>query len=147
MRVEHRNSLTKLQKRRLLPIESMLQYDTNKEMHELKKESTQRNPRFRDLLLEAVDEALSSLGDSVKQAIYFHLEKTFEIKKQDIPNKIEEFTNAIEEIFGLGAKLLEIRIMKSFYEKDGHTFKYSPEKDKLMFTEYMKAARLSNNSH
>jgi len=146
MRVEHSNSLTKLQKRRLLSIESMLQYDTEEEMYVLEKESTQPNPRFRSLLLEAVDEALSSLGDSVKQAIYFHLEETFEINKQEIPDKIEEFTNAIEEIFGLGAKLLEIRIMKSFYEKDGHTFKYFPEKDELLFADYMKVARLSNKS-
>ncbi len=145
MRVEHRNSLTKLQKRRLLSIESMLQYDTKEEIYALETESPQPNPRFRKLLLEAVDEALSSLGDSVKQAIYFHLEKTFEIKKQEIPDRIEEFTKAIEEIFGLGAKLLEIRIMESFYEKDGHMFKYFPEKDELLFPEYMKAARLSNN--
>ena len=123
----------------------MLQYDTKEEIYVLETESPQPNPRFRKLLLEAVDEALSSLGDSVKQAIYFHLEKTFEINKQEIPHKIEEFTNAIEEIFGLGAKLLEIRIMTSFYEKDGHTFKYFPEKDELLFAEYMKAARLSNN--
>ena len=147
MRVEHRNSSTKLQKRRVLLIEPMLQYDTNMEMYKLEKESTQPNPRFRRLLLEAVDEALSSLGDSVRQAIYFHLERKFNIKKQEIPNKIEEFADAIEEIFGLGAKLLEIRIMKSLYEKDGHMFKYFPEKDELLFTEYMEAAKLSNNSH
>jgi hypothetical protein len=124
----------------------MLQYDRKEEMYTLEKESTQPNPRFRKLLLEAVDEALSWLGNSVKQAIYFHLEKTFGINKQEIPDKIEGFTNAIEEIFGLGAKLLEIRIMNSFYEKDGHTFKYFPEKDELLFAEYMKAARLSNKS-
>lgn len=146
MRVEHRNSSTKLQKRHLLSIESMLQYNIKEEMYPLRRESTQSNPRFSRLLLEAVDEALSSLGDSVKQTIYFHLQKTFEINKQEIPDKIEEFANALEEMFGLGAKLLEIRIMKSFYEKDGHTFKYSPKRDELLFTEYMVAARLSNNS-
>jgi len=147
MRVEHGNSSTKLQKRRVLLLKPILKYDTNMEMYKLEKESTQPNPRFRKLLLEAVDEALSSLGDSVKQAIYFHLERRFNIKKQEIPDRIEEFTNAIEEIFGLGAKLLEIRIMKNFYEKDGHTLKYFPEKDELLFAEYMEAARLSNNSH
>jgi len=146
MLVEHRNSLTKLQQRHLLAIESMLQSDIKKDMYTLETESPQPNPRFRKLLLEAVDEALSSLGDSVKQAIYFHLEETFKIKKQEIPDRIEEFTNAIEEIFGLGAKLLEIRIMTSFYEKDGHMFKYFPENDELSFTEYLEAARLSNNS-
>ena len=106
------------------------------------KESPLHNRSFEKLLLEAVDEALSSLGDSSKQAIYFHLEKTFEINKQDIPYKIEEFANAIEKIFGLGAKFLEIQIMKRLYEKVGPVFKYFPERD-LVFTEYVAAARLS----
>jgi len=90
-----------------------------------------RNRCFEELLAEAVDEGLSSLGDSAKQAIYFHLEKTFSIEKQNIPNKIEEFTNAIEKIFGLGAKTLEIRIIKSLYEKVGRDFKYFPEKENI----------------
>jgi len=91
-------------------------------------------------MLEAVDEALSSLGDSSKEAIYFYLENTFDISRQDIPYKIEEFANAIEKVFGLGAKFLEIQIMKRFYEKVGPVFKYFPEGEDLTFTEYMTAA-------
>jgi hypothetical protein len=72
---------------------------------------------FDRLLLEAVDEALSSIGESSKQAIYFHLEKGFSIKKLEIPRKISEFAAAIEKIFGLGANFLEILIMKSLYRK------------------------------
>ncbi len=100
------------------------------------------NYDFKRLLLEAVDECLSSLGDSSKQAIYFYLEKAFAIKKQDIPNRIEEFTVAIEKVFGHGAKILEIQIMKRLYEKVGHDFKYSPEKSDLLFTKYVEAARI-----
>jgi len=96
---------------------------------------------FKKLLAEAVDEALSSLGDSSKQAIYFHLEKNFAIKKQDIPNKIEEFTNAIERIFGHGAKILEIQIMSNLYEKAGKDFEYFPENEDLLFIRYVNAAR------
>jgi len=103
-------------------------------------ESFPRNRGFKKILLEAVDEGLSSLGDSTKQTIYVHLEKNFKIKKQDIPNKIDEFTNAIEKIFGNGAKILEIQIMKHLYEKVGHGFEYFPEKDDLLFTEYVEAA-------
>ncbi len=101
---------------------------------------SQRNRDFKKLLQEAIDETLSSLGDSSKQALYFHLEKNFRIKKQDIPNKIEEFTNAIEKIFGDGAKILEIQMIKRLYEKVGHDFKYFPEKCELLFTEYVDAA-------
>jgi len=104
------------------------------------KESPLHNRSFEKLLLEAVDESLFSLGVSSKQAIYFHLEKTFDINKQEIPYKIEEFANAVEKIFGLGAKFLEIRIMKRLYEKVGLVFKYFPERDDLVFTEYVEAA-------
>lgn len=98
---------------------------------------------FEKLLLEAVDESLSSLGDSPKQAVYFHLKKTFDIKKLDIPHKIEEFADAMEKTFGLGAKFLEILIMKRLYEKVGHIFEYTQEPSELVFTEYVEAAKQS----
>jgi hypothetical protein len=74
-------------------------------------------PDFEKLLLAAVDEALASLGESSKQAIYFHIEKTFNVQKQEIPHNIEAFTCAIEKIFGIGANFLESLILKRLYEK------------------------------
>jgi len=40
---------------------------------------------FENLLTEAVDEGLASLGESAKQAIYFHLENKFKIAKKRHP--------------------------------------------------------------
>jgi len=76
-------------------------------------------PDFERLLLEAVDEGLASLGESSKQAIYFHLEKRFNVQKQEIPCRIEAFIGAIEKIFGLGANFLESLILKGLCEKAG----------------------------
>ena len=91
-------------------------------------------------LLSAVDESLSSFGESFKQVIYFHLANTYHIKKHEIPNKINEFADAIEEIFGIGAKLIEMKIIKALYEKvDGFT--YIAEKEDLIFTEYIENLR------
>ena len=123
--------------------EPKAQHYTNENLS-AQEETPPRRLDFEKLLLEAVDEGLSSLGDSPKQAVYFYLEKTFKIKKMDIPDKIDEFTNAIEKIFGHGAKHLEIQIMKRLYEKIGRTFKYFPEKDDLLFTEYMEACMHAN---
>lgn len=117
-----------------------LQRDTNIRVC-AKEVSPPCNHEFNKLVLEAVDEGLASLGDSPKQAIYFYLEKTFKIKRSEIPNRIDEFANALEQIFGHGAKLVEIQIMKLLYEKVGQAFVYFPEKDDLLFTEYMEAAR------
>ncbi len=112
--------------------------------HTSEKVSTAESLRprgFKKILLKAIDEGLSSIGDSPKQAIYLHLEKTFKIKRQDIPNKIEEFSEAMEKIFGPGAKVLEIQIMRHLYEKVGQDFRYVPNRGDLVFNEYVEAVR------
>jgi len=96
---------------------------------------------FQRIMLKTVDEALSLLGKKAKQSIYSQLEETFKIAKQDIPLEIERFTAALEEIVGLGSILLEIEIMKHFYEKVGPEFKYSSKQKNLTFTEYLTATR------
>ena len=68
-------------------------------------------------MLEAIDEALSSLGESPKTAIYYHLEKAFQIRRLEIPERVEDFSSALERLFGLGAKHLEILFMRRLYFK------------------------------
>jgi len=97
---------------------------------------------FEEVLLEAIDESFSWLGESEKQVIYFFLEKRCNISKQEIPYRIEEFTEVIEDIFGLGAKLLEIRIMKNLFSKMGYSFPYLHTQEGLEFTKYIEAARI-----
>lgn len=72
---------------------------------------------FNDILLSAIDEALSSLGENVAASIYFHVEKTFDIQRLEIPQRVNDFSDALEKIFGLGARTLEILCMKKFHEK------------------------------
>jgi hypothetical protein len=86
---------------------------------------------FSKILLAAVEESLSSLGDSSKQAIFYHLEASFKIKKEHIPANLTEFTKALEGIFGPGAQYLEKLIMQRFYEKLGLNFKNDASNDFL----------------
>jgi hypothetical protein len=72
---------------------------------------------FNRILLAAVEEGLSSLGDSPKEAIFFHLEVSFKIKKEEIPTNLTEFAKALEEIFGPGASYLQRLIAKRLCEK------------------------------
>ena len=96
---------------------------------------------FNSIMLEAVDEALSFLGESAKRAIYYHLEEKFKIRREEIPIKIDDFAEAIEEIFGMGAKIIEMQIMKSLYKRVGRNFKYVPKEKDLLFTAYLKAVK------
>ena len=97
---------------------------------------------FENLLIEAVDEGLASLGESARQAIYFHLENKFKIAKNDIPYRLEDFTDGLEKIFGLGAHFIEILIMKSLFEKIGQPLEWNQSKE-LVFVEYVAAAKRS----
>jgi len=72
---------------------------------------------FHKTFLEALEEGLSSLGESPKQAILFHLENSFKIKREEIPRNLTEFKKALEKIFGPGTQYLEKLILKKLYDK------------------------------
>ena len=101
-----------------------------------RKNSKSYTHAFEELVSEAVDECFSSLGDSCKQAIYFHLKGCYNISKKEIPSRIRDFADALEEIFGPGAKLIEIGIMRALYTKV-QDFKYSSKQEELSFTNYV----------
>jgi hypothetical protein len=116
---------------------------------ELAKQSQHEN--FDQLLLDAISEGLSSLGEDAKGSIFFHLEDLFKIRKQEIPSRLNDFLNALEQIFGLGARHLEILFMKNLHAKVEVTCKWStygwalskwivPE---LIFQEYVRLMRQS----
>ena len=90
-----------------------------------------KDEAFDQILLEAIDEGLLSLGESAKKATLFHLEDHFKIRKSDIPSRIEGFADALEKIFGPGARLVEILIMKSLHTKIGVACKWSYYKNPL----------------
>ena len=80
-------------------------------------EKDEYGAKFDDILLETIDETLSSLGEPVKNAVYFHLQTNFSINKNEIPKKINEFSDIIQKIFGSGAGRLEIKLMKTLHLK------------------------------
>jgi len=92
---------------------------------------------FDKLFIEAVDEGLGVLGESGRQMIFFHLEKSYSIKRHEIPRKPEAFAAGLEKIFGAGASVLEKLIVKSLYSKLG--LKYE-DKEERKFADYVKEA-------
>ena len=91
-------------------------------------------------ILEAVDESLASFGDSVKQVVYFQLQNNYHVQKQEIPTRIEEFAAAIEGIFGIGARLIEMKIIETLYAKAEGVL-YVPKDENLMFKDYVQNLR------
>jgi hypothetical protein len=101
---------------------------------------TKRN--FNDIFLESVDEALSSLGDSAKQSVYFHLEDKFGLEKNSIARRPKEFECGLDKIFGIGAKYIEILIMKNLHGKLDQPIEWE-KSEELIFIDYVNAARQS----
>ena len=74
---------------------------------------------FEAKLVEAVEEALTEFDVVVKREVLFHLEKRHGIRLGEIPAKIEEFSQGLRDIFGIGAEVLERRIGRKLAEKLG----------------------------
>ena len=95
---------------------------------------------FDKILLRAIDEALNSLGETVRKTIYLHIENKFNVARNEIPEKLEQFQVGLKEIFGAGAYVIEISIMKNLHMKAGCP-RVNVKNQKLEFTEYVDASK------
>jgi hypothetical protein len=73
--------------------------------------------RLNDLLIEAIDETLASLGEPTRNQVYILLEADYMIPKRKIPEQIAEFSSFLYRMFGFHAKIIEIKCMRSFCSK------------------------------
>jgi hypothetical protein len=92
---------------------------------------------FEQLINETIDNVFSSLETVCRQAIYDYLETKYKLKKNDIADHIMEFSEALEQIFGGAAALLEIQMMRRLCRKVPQ-FKHRPE-GTLTFPDYVNA--------
>jgi len=95
---------------------------------------------FKKTLLRAVDSGLLLLGETPRKAIFYHLNEKFQLERENILEKLEEFTQALNAIFGSGAELIEKFIVKELY----HGLKLHFEKKmNFGFADYVRQAEQS----
>ena len=82
---------------------------------------------FAEILMEAVDQGLSLLGESAQKSISYHLEKDHGIGKENAPDNVEAFAKGLHAIFGAGASVIERMILQSLYLKLGLDFKQTKD--------------------
>jgi hypothetical protein len=99
-----------------------------------------KNKDINLLLLSAIDEALLSLGEKARQSVYIYVERNYHLSKTEIPQNIETFQQALEKVFGIGARFIEILIMKNLYAKTGRQIDMETN-NQFEFVKYVKAAR------
>jgi len=81
-----------------------------------------QRPELWEALLEAVDHGLLVPGEIVRAAIYARIEKSYELKREEIPEKLEAFHRALEDLLGKSAKVMEKLIAKNLYRRLGLSF-------------------------
>jgi len=66
-----------------------------------------------DVLMCAVEQGLSTLGESVAQVIFYNIDKRYSLKRRDIVEKPNRFVEALQSIFGSGAETIQKLIIQS----------------------------------
>jgi len=73
---------------------------------------------FETLLLKAIDDSLKQVfGENAAQIIYHYLESNQSIKQEEIPEKLEAFTEGLAKFFGSGARVVENVILTNLNPK------------------------------
>ncbi len=80
------------------------------------------DPSFRKAFSLAADKAMLLLGDSGRRAVYYHVEKSFGLRRGEWHEKPELFEEVLRRIFGVGAELLFRAIAFELYSNLGLEF-------------------------
>jgi hypothetical protein len=68
-------------------------------------------------LAEATDYGLLALGEIVRATIYERIERNYQVKRDEISEKLEVFHKALQGLLGAGAKVIEKQIAKNLYSQ------------------------------
>jgi hypothetical protein len=100
---------------------------------------------FNSVLLEAIDETLSVYGEEIKSRFFEYLEKAMKIPISKIPEKIDEFSKVLEDLFGPSSSYLEILLIKNLHSKVGVVWEWKPSNPwavaDFTFKEYVSVAK------
>jgi len=95
---------------------------------------------FDDMLRQAINETIFSLGEKAENAVYENLEK-INVQRSEIPYKIEASTRCLRETLGQDSRIVEVKIVKRLYEKIAVPLQ-PEEPEELSLVEYVTRARM-----
>ena len=93
---------------------------------------------FSQLLLEAIDDSLSILGDEPKKALYQYLATMHSLQREEIPDRLEEFSAGLKRALGGASSVIQRIILRKLFQKLGSTFRESQDSE---FPDYIRDAR------
>ena len=92
-------------------------------------------------LLQAVDDGLLVLGQGLRMAIYKRIESTYQVRREDIPDKLLTFHRALQDLLGSGAKMMERLIARDLYSRLGLDFIEHDDWTLIDFMHYAKKVK------
>jgi hypothetical protein len=93
------------------------------------------------VLVEAIDYGLLALGEIVSATIYQRIECTCQVKREEIPDRLESFHEALRGMLGAGTKVIEKQIAKNLYSRLGLNFTAYANWTIVEYFDYAKKAR------
>jgi len=79
------------------------------------------------------------LGESVRNVIYYHVERSHQIRREEIPRKLEAFHQALKSLLGEGGKIVETAIARSLHRVLGLDFREHGNWTPVEYASYVKA--------
>ena len=94
-----------------------------------------RKMKFEKLLVKSVDDSLKdTFGETAAEIIYKHLKRNHSLKQEEIPEKLEVFTEGLEKFFSSGAFVVERLVLEKLCSNLGLE---CPGKECFSFVEYV----------
>lgn len=72
-----------------------------------------------NVLTVAVERGLSVLGEGIAHVIFYHMDKKYSLKKDEILKNPDRFVEALQDMFGSGGATIERLIIQSIYSTIG----------------------------
>ncbi|MGA2876351.1 MAG: hypothetical protein ABSE82_12530 [Nitrososphaerales archaeon] len=80
-------------------------------------------------ILQCVMKGLAGYGDDVPKMVVYNLKWMSKIRREEIPDKAEEFEKCLDEIFDSGSAFIKKSIIEEIKAKFGLTHDYKSLKD------------------
>ena len=71
------------------------------------------------VVLQIIENGISSLGETPEKATWSCLEKDFNLSRQKVPENLEEFQQTLRKLFGPGSNFLDALFRKSLSDETG----------------------------
>jgi len=98
-----------------------------------------RKNRISECLVKTFDYGLKEiLGETAASIVYEYLETNLSIKREEIPEKIEDFRRGLKKFLNTGAFVVEKMVLEKLYGSYGLKFE---EKEQYDFEDYLNELR------